>query len=126
MRASERDRFKTARQHRHDLITEGTRLSASAIKRRLKEGNLNGRVARKKPLISVANAQARLNYDLSKRHCTANQWLKVMSSLTKVHLVFSLSVVKCMCGGDLVRSSNANALNILSNTEEKVSWSGAV
>ena len=24
-----------------------------------------------------------------------------------------------MCGGDLVRSSNANALNLLSNTEEK-------
>ena len=45
VRASERDRFKTAPQHRRDLITEGTRLSASTIKRRLKEGDLNGRVA---------------------------------------------------------------------------------
>ena len=71
MRASERDRFKTAPQHRRDLITEGTRL---------KEGNLNGRVARKKPLISEVNAQARLKYALSKRHWTADQWLKVMWS----------------------------------------------
>ena len=46
--ACDRDRFKTAPQHRRDLIAEGTRLSASTIKRRLKEGNLNGRVARKK------------------------------------------------------------------------------
>ena len=53
--ASERDRFKTAPQHRRDLITEGTCLST--IKRRLKEGNLNGRVARKKPLISEVNCQ---------------------------------------------------------------------
>ena len=45
VRASERDRFKTAPQHRRDLITEGTRLSVSTIKRCLKEGNLNGRVA---------------------------------------------------------------------------------
>ena len=72
MRASERDRFKTAPQHRCDLITEGTRLSVSTIKRRLNEGNLNGRVARKKRLIS------------------------------------------------------ANALNLMSNMEEEVSWSGAV
>ena len=78
MRASERDRFKTAPQHRCDLITEGTRLSVSTIRRRLNEGNLNGRVARKKRLISDVNAQARLKYALSKRHCTADQWLKVM------------------------------------------------
>ena len=44
MRASKRGRVKTAPQHRRDLITEGTRLSVSTIKRRLKEGNLNGRV----------------------------------------------------------------------------------
>ena len=31
VRASERDRFKTAPQHRRDLITEGTRLSASTL-----------------------------------------------------------------------------------------------
>ena len=80
VRASERDRFKTAPQLRRDLITEGTRLSVSAIKRRLKEGNLNGRVARKKPLISEVNAQARLKYALSKRHWTVDQWLKVMWS----------------------------------------------
>ena len=80
VRASERDRFQTAPQHRRDLITEGARLPASTIKKRLKEGNLNGRVARKKPLISEVNAQARLNYALSKRHSTAEQWLKVLSS----------------------------------------------
>ena len=80
VRASERDRFKTAPQHRRDLITEGKRLSVSTIKRRLKEGNLNGRVARKKPLISEVNAQARLKYALSRRHWTADQWLKVMWS----------------------------------------------
>ena len=60
MRASERDRVKTAPQHRRDLIKEGTRLSVSTIKRRLKDGNLNGRVARKKLLVSEVNAQARL------------------------------------------------------------------
>ena len=52
VRASDRDRFKTAPQHRRDLIAEGTRLSVSTIKRGLKEGNMNGRVAKKKPFIS--------------------------------------------------------------------------
>ena len=33
VRASERDRFKTAPQHRRDLITEGTRLSVHSKKR---------------------------------------------------------------------------------------------
>ena len=80
VRASERDRFKTAPQHRRDLITEGTRLTVSTIKRRLKEGSLNGREARKKPLINEVNAQARLKYALSKRYWTADQWLKVMWS----------------------------------------------
>ena len=80
VRASERDRFKTAPQHRRDFIAQGPRLSVSTIKRRLKEGNMNGRVARKKPLISEVNAQARLKYALSKRHWTADQWLKVMWS----------------------------------------------
>ena len=68
VRASERDRFKTAPQHRCDLIAEGTRLSVSTIKKRLKEGNMNGRVARKNPLICQVNVQARLKYALSKRH----------------------------------------------------------
>ena len=54
--AREQDRFKTAPQHRRDLIAQGTRLSVSTIKRRLKEGNMNGRVAGKKPLISEAHA----------------------------------------------------------------------
>ena len=80
VRASERDRFKTDPQHRRDLITEGTRQSVSTIKRRQNEGNLDGRVARKKPLISEVNAQARLKYALSKRHWTPDQWLKVMWS----------------------------------------------
>ena len=72
VRASERNRF--IKQHRRHLITEGTRLPASTIKRRLKESSLNGRVARKKPfIISVVNAQARLNYAFSKRHRRADQ-----------------------------------------------------
>ena len=41
---------------------------------------MNGRVARKKPFISEVNAQTRLKYTLSKRHWTADQWLKVMWS----------------------------------------------
>ena len=51
VRVSECGRFNTAPQHRRDLIPEGTRLSALKIKRRLKEGILNGREARKKLLI---------------------------------------------------------------------------
>ena len=95
MRASERDRLKTAPQHRRDLIAEGTHMSVSTIKRRLKEGNMNGRVARKKPLISEVNAQACLNYSLSRRHWTADQWLKVMwSEKSPLILMFSPSVVK--------------------------------
>ena len=41
---------------------DGTRRSVSTIKKRLKEGNINGRVARKKPLISEVNAQDPLKY----------------------------------------------------------------
>jgi hypothetical protein len=66
VRSSERDRFKTAPQLRLYLIQEGTKLSVSTIKRRLGDANLNGRVARNKPLISETNAQARLSYALSK------------------------------------------------------------
>ena len=62
VRASEHDRFKTAPLHRRDLIADGTRRSVSTIKKRLKEGNINGRVARKKPLISEVNAQDPLKY----------------------------------------------------------------
>ena len=69
--ASERDRFKTVPQHRcwaegTRLMAEGTRLSVSIIKKRLKEGNMNGRVARKKPLIREVNVQAHLKYALPK------------------------------------------------------------
>ena len=45
VRASERDRFETAPQHRREQTAEGTRLSVSRIKRLLREGNMNGRVA---------------------------------------------------------------------------------
>ena len=65
--ASERDRFQTVPHHRRDLIA-GTRVSVSTIKKRLTEGNMNGRLARKKPLIIEVNVQARLKYALSKRH----------------------------------------------------------
>ena len=58
--SSQRDRFKTAPQHRRDLIAMGTRLSLATIKRRQAEANLNGRVARKKPLITKVNTQAHL------------------------------------------------------------------
>mgnify|MGYP002804395943 CR=1 FL=1 len=68
VRASERSISKTAPQHRRDLIAKGTHLSVSILKRLLKEGDINERLARKKLLISELNAQARLNYALSKRH----------------------------------------------------------
>ena len=57
VRSSERlNRLKTASQLRRDLIQEGTELSLSAMKVRLGDANLNGRVARKKSLISETNA----------------------------------------------------------------------
>lgn len=88
VRASERERFKTAPQLRRDLMEEGTQLSVSTIKRRLGDANLNGRVARKKPLISEANSQARLTYALSKRNWTTEQWMKVMWSDESPFTVF--------------------------------------
>ena len=49
---------------RPTVISEGARLSVSTIKKRLKYGNVNGQVARKKPLISKVYAQACLKYAL--------------------------------------------------------------
>ena len=59
--SSQCDRFKTVPQHRRDHIAMGTRLSLATIKRCLAEANLNGRVARKKPLITKVNTEAASN-----------------------------------------------------------------
>uniref|UniRef100_A0A1I7X1U0 HTH_Tnp_Tc3_2 domain-containing protein n=1 Tax=Heterorhabditis bacteriophora TaxID=37862 RepID=A0A1I7X1U0_HETBA len=55
-------------------------LSFSSIRRRLVEAGLNGRVARKKPLVSLKNRRVRVAFTRENLTWSAMDWSKVVSS----------------------------------------------
>lgn len=76
---SKRDRFKTAPEIRSQL--NGTRdvgVSVSTVKRRLKDANLKGRIAAKKPLLRTINKKKRLAWAKQHKSWTPAKWKKVL------------------------------------------------
>lgn len=80
-RKSVADVKKTAMDISRELREENLAdVSRSTISRRLKEVGLVGRVGVKKPLISVRNRKARLNFARKYEHWTVAEWQKVLFS----------------------------------------------
>lgn len=76
---SKRNRFKTARDIRSDLIdSNNIEVSVSTIQRRLRSAGLNGRVATKKPLLRKVNKLKRLAWAKKHRNWTPADWKKVL------------------------------------------------
>lgn len=76
---SKRDRFKTA----PDIRAEANAflpqpISITTVRRRLKEAGLNGRVAKRKPLLRAVNKQKRLEFAKKHRNWTIDQWKSVL------------------------------------------------
>lgn len=78
-RLSEKDRFRTAVDIHAEISTqENLNISVHTIRRRLTEFGLRGRIARKKPLISKKNRNARLSFAKEHINWTREQWAKVI------------------------------------------------
>jgi hypothetical protein len=74
-----RDRRKTAVDIQRELHTYcNINISTMTVRRRLMQGGLFGRVARKKPLISERNRRRRLAWARQRRHWTVKEWEKVL------------------------------------------------
>ena len=54
--------------------------STTTVKRRLRSAGLNGRIARRKPLLSPKHRQARLEFAKGHINWSANEWRKVVWS----------------------------------------------
>lgn len=77
-RLSERNRFVTAVQIQKDLESiYRIKLSVWTVRRRLREFGLMGRVARKKPFVSLKNRRARLEFARAHLNWTTAQWRRV-------------------------------------------------
>jgi DNA-binding CsgD family transcriptional regulator len=67
------------------------KVSVTTVKDRLKKVGLNGRVARKKPLLSEANRKARLQWAKEHRHWSADDWRNVIFSDESPFTLFQTS-----------------------------------
>ena len=56
--------------------TRKTPVSTSTVKRRLRDSGLQGRVAKKKPYLRLANKRKRLRWAKEHRHWTEEDWKK--------------------------------------------------
>ena len=78
-RSFQRGQFKTAMDVERSTATSSTfRRSSETIRRMLRSQGLFGRVASRKPLISRQNRLKRLKFALDHRHCTVDDWKKVL------------------------------------------------
>ncbi|MGH2612991.1 MAG: hypothetical protein ACRDFB_08090, partial [Rhabdochlamydiaceae bacterium] len=67
------------------------KVSVTLVKDRLKKANLNGRVARKKPLLSPANRKARFQWAKNHRHLKVKDWKNVIFSDESPFTLFQTS-----------------------------------
>jgi hypothetical protein len=67
------------------------KVSVTLVKDRLKKANLNGRVARKKPLLSPANRKARFQWAKNHRHLKVKDWKNVIFSDKSPFTLFQTS-----------------------------------
>ena len=80
-RMSESNRRLTAVDISRDLAQScGIQLHPMTIRRRLKAVGLHGRIARRKPFVSLKNRQHRMQWARQHAHWTAKEWSKVLWS----------------------------------------------
>jgi transposase len=80
-RLSERDRRKTAVDIQREIAGyEGAQVSVWTVRRRLNRFGLHGRVARKKPFVSLRNRKRRLTFARMHLHWTPRDWARVLWS----------------------------------------------
>ena len=78
-RMSESNRRLTAVDISRDLTQScGIQLHPMTIRRRLKAVGLHGRIARRKPFVSLKNRQHRMQWARQHAHWTAKEWNKVL------------------------------------------------
>jgi len=84
VRMSLKNRKNTAVDLRREINSElskpDEKISESTVRNRLKEANLNGRVARKKPYLRTVNKKKRLQSAKEHEHWTVEDWKKVVWS----------------------------------------------
>jgi transposase len=80
-RLSEKDRSKTAVDIQREIANyQGAQISVRTVRRRLIRFGLHGRIARKKPFVSLRNRQRRLQFARAHLHWTRNDWSRVLWS----------------------------------------------
>ena len=80
IRSSLQNRRLTSSDLKRDLELYGIDLTARSVRNRLIEGGLSGRIAAKKPLLSEKNRAARLEFAMTHRDWTVEDWKKVLWS----------------------------------------------
>lgn len=71
---------KTPATQLHLHLADKKRISVSTLRNRLSEVGLNGRVARKKPLLTLKQKKARLNWALKHKQWKEAEWERVLWS----------------------------------------------
>lgn len=77
--SSKRDRFKSARDLRAELLESGgTNISVTQVKSRLRRAGLFGRVSARKPFLREANRKKRLTWAKDHKDWTPADWRRVL------------------------------------------------
>ena len=77
-RTSLHDRFKPATKLKEEWEKIGVNASISTIRRRLRAANLSGRVARKKPHLTIAHKRRRLDFAKKHKNWSKEEWERVL------------------------------------------------
>lgn len=79
VRTSKKDPFMPSREIRDNInLDHGSNISHQTVIRRLKEANLAGCVARKKPFISKINMKKRLEWAIDHKDWSVDDWKRVL------------------------------------------------
>ena len=77
-RTSLHDRFKPGTKLKEEWEKIGVNASVSTIRRRLQPANLSGRVARKKPYLTIAHKRRRLDFAKKHKNWSKEEWERVL------------------------------------------------
>lgn len=103
----------------------GQPVSVQTIRRTLHQIGLHGCRPRRKPLLKMMHKKARKQFAEDKQTKDMDYWNHVLwSDETKINL-FGSDGVKCVCGGNQVRSTKTSVSCLQSSMVVGVSWSGA-
>jgi len=119
VRMSLKNRKNTAVDLRREINSElskpDEKISESTVRNRLKEANLNGQVACKKPYLRTVNKKKRLQWAKEHEHWTVEDWKKVVwSDESSFTLLEPLEELGCAAG--LGRNTKRSASSQQSST----------